>query len=801
MASVATLELRVDASGAISSIKQVKQETDELGESGERASSKFDKASKIISAAAASAGAALVAGIVKNTIDAEFELAQLEATVRSTGGAAGFTADQLVAYADSLELVSTKSSGEIQSGLSRLLTYSGITGEKFKEAAQATLDMSVALGVDMTSAAETVGKALNYPIEGLGALSKQGFIFTEEQKEQIRVMTEAGDLAGAQAIILDELRASYEGSGAAARDTLGGALIAVKNAFGAALTANGQFSEALTDLLNSVAAIIPRVRDYFDQFVGGIQLLALDAGVLWADLGNEIERAMGRALLAVSRFLLEGVAKFVPGMAEAADALNRVGNEMIRSTLAETAALERYREETARAIVGIEEHTTAQRALGNVITESHGSIDDLVESQQQHTAELKKQTAALTEVRLELQALPVQDVRDVGMAFEHVGAEIADVKPLAEEVGETLHDKIGGFFTALHTEGNTAIDAVKGGLSSLGDKIFSVFGSASGTLKGFTGGLLAGAITGMLTELADGLLHSGRQFKRAIAEWQRAVDDINVWISDTLLDLQGQDMQLALNRWQRELTERMQEAFRTFGQGFLTELGRKGLTDDEQRLFSDVMKSLTGGFEDIDTLRQLIASGQFRGKLLEILQEYLDQLIAFEEIDERTRERIAAQHEAADATKETTEAVHDFTDSLLDLTGVIRGSLPDLPGGLTRGGKKKLRPDGTPTDDITPGGDDTILTRTDPYTVPTASVPNGIPVTAASAPVTARGTSIAQATVAQTDRILGELTTIRVRMGQAVAHLSRMVNKGFTAAGDFGADVAGAQVNSGSLIV
>lgn len=75
-----------------------------------------------------------------------------------------------------------------------------------------TLDMATAMNGGLKPSAEQLsnqaiqlGKALNDPIIGMGALRKVGVAFTEAQKEQIKTLQESGDLMGAQKIILNEL--------------------------------------------------------------------------------------------------------------------------------------------------------------------------------------------------------------------------------------------------------------------------------------------------------------------------------------------------------------------------------------------------------------------------------------------------------------------------------------------------------------------------------------------------------------------------------------------------------------------
>ena len=163
--------------------------------------------------------AAFGAVATKNAVDSAKAIAQVEAAVKSTGGAAGKSVSELEAMADGLQRVSLFDDDEILKNVTaNMLTFTNITGKEFDRAQQATLDLSTRLGTDLTSATVQVGKALNDPIKGVTALGRAGVQFTAQQKEQITAMQEAGDIAGAQNIILGELEKQFGGAAKAAAD-------------------------------------------------------------------------------------------------------------------------------------------------------------------------------------------------------------------------------------------------------------------------------------------------------------------------------------------------------------------------------------------------------------------------------------------------------------------------------------------------------------------------------------------------------------------------------------------------------
>jgi hypothetical protein len=160
--------------------------------------------------------------------DAERVGAQTSAALKSTGNAANITKGQIESLADSLMRKSGVDDEVIQSGENMLLTFTRVRNEVgkgndiFNQATTAALNVSVALGKDMSSSAMLVGKALNDPIAGMSALTRAGIQFTDQQKETIKSLIASGDQMGAQKIILKELETQFGGSADAAGKTFGG---------------------------------------------------------------------------------------------------------------------------------------------------------------------------------------------------------------------------------------------------------------------------------------------------------------------------------------------------------------------------------------------------------------------------------------------------------------------------------------------------------------------------------------------------------------------------------------------------
>jgi len=142
--------------------------------------------------------------------------AQLEATLKSTSDAIGFSKQQLDAQALSLSRVSLNTKGAITSMQSVLATFTSIKGETFKQTQQAVLDLSAKMGGDLQGSAIQVGKAIQDPVKGVAALHRVGVNFNQTQMQMVKNLVATGHAAQAQQIILKELNTEFGGSAAAA---------------------------------------------------------------------------------------------------------------------------------------------------------------------------------------------------------------------------------------------------------------------------------------------------------------------------------------------------------------------------------------------------------------------------------------------------------------------------------------------------------------------------------------------------------------------------------------------------------
>jgi hypothetical protein len=168
-------------------------------------------------------------GLAKGTLDfakaageSQQSAARLDAVFRATGGTVGMTRASLDDLANSM-MYATGADDEMLAGAEAvLLTFDKIQGDIFPRTMRAAEDLSAVMGGEVTGAVEMLGKALSVPETGFTLLKRAGVIYTEQQQAMIKAMAEAGNMAGAQAALLDVLEKKVGGVAAEMGNTYPG---------------------------------------------------------------------------------------------------------------------------------------------------------------------------------------------------------------------------------------------------------------------------------------------------------------------------------------------------------------------------------------------------------------------------------------------------------------------------------------------------------------------------------------------------------------------------------------------------
>lgn len=203
------IKINGDAANFSSELKKVEKETKDVGQN----------LGKI--AAVSSVGFGVLTAAIGATVNEYREglkvSKSVEQTIKATGGAAGVTAADVDKLSLALQKVTNFGDETISSAQGMLLTFTNLKANVFPQVTELALDMANKFG-GAEVAAEFLGKALNNPIRGMSLLAKSGEIFTAEQKKVVENLVHTGQVAEAQAILIERLQSRYGGQARAAAD-------------------------------------------------------------------------------------------------------------------------------------------------------------------------------------------------------------------------------------------------------------------------------------------------------------------------------------------------------------------------------------------------------------------------------------------------------------------------------------------------------------------------------------------------------------------------------------------------------
>jgi phage-related protein len=277
-----------------SSVTGVGTGTEEVAEKGKKSSGILSSAFGSVKNVVMNTAIPIMAGMgLQSLIDkataSQQALGQMNTVLNSTHGAAGMTRDALLNLASSQAQVTTYSKGANVATENLLLTFTNIGSKTFPQALTAVNDMSTALGQDTKESAIQLGKALNDPVKGITALSRVGVSFTDQQKNQIAAMEKAGNVAGAQGVILQELQKEFGGSAEAAGKTFGGQLSILKNQlFSVGTSIMSQLMPPLTSFMTMINAHMPQIQSIVSSVINGISTTFKTLGPIVLAIGQDI---------------------------------------------------------------------------------------------------------------------------------------------------------------------------------------------------------------------------------------------------------------------------------------------------------------------------------------------------------------------------------------------------------------------------------------------------------------------------------------------------------------------------------
>ena len=273
-----------------------------------------------------------------------------EAIIRSTGGAAGLTAQQIREMSQSIARDTLASTAGVEAAAAQLLTFRSVAGQTFERTLRAAQDLAATGFGSIESAAVQLGKALEDPKAGMSALAESGVTFTQGQRAVVEQLVATGQAAEAQRIILAAVEAQVGGAGAAQGGGLAGAYDTLGQNVQEFLTRIGNLGplQLATSAINSLAGAVQALDGVLARMSGTeAPVVAAQRALTVAE--GAVERSRGQ-----SRFASRGLR---PGVASPA-AMAQLEQAQIALVAAEEEA---QRQITEATIQGIETRQQAER--------------------------------------------------------------------------------------------------------------------------------------------------------------------------------------------------------------------------------------------------------------------------------------------------------------------------------------------------------------------------------------------------------------------------------------------------------
>ena len=212
-----TLKLLADVSDFTKGLDQSQKKTQTMGDNLK----KFGKMAALgLAAAGAAAGAfavkAIAAGEAAATSNARID--QINTSMGLFGASTDQVTASLINYANETARATGIDQNAIKATQAKLLTFKEIAqtadevNGNFQRATKAAIDLGAAGFGTAEDNAVSLGKALNDPIKGIGALTRNGITFTESEKERIKVLVESNKVGEAQNMILAAIETQVGGT-------------------------------------------------------------------------------------------------------------------------------------------------------------------------------------------------------------------------------------------------------------------------------------------------------------------------------------------------------------------------------------------------------------------------------------------------------------------------------------------------------------------------------------------------------------------------------------------------------------
>lgn len=232
--------------------------------------------------------------------EVEAGIARVENVIRSTGGVAGKSADDIYEMAQALQDTTTFSADAAVAAQGVLLQFKNVRGDVFDRVVKSAADFAATTGDDLSSAMDKLGRAIDDPIVGLGRLRTEGIRFSASEKQMIQQMIYSGKVMEAQNFILDRVAGTFGGAAQEKAKTFSGQIERINNLLDDMWTTIAKslvpifevflpYIEAMTKsttasaeswvqwsevIATAIKNLLPTIENWYNQFMDGATVAA-----------------------------------------------------------------------------------------------------------------------------------------------------------------------------------------------------------------------------------------------------------------------------------------------------------------------------------------------------------------------------------------------------------------------------------------------------------------------------------------------------------------------------------------------
>lgn len=196
---LAILVQAVGTAKAAKSLKGIDQTISNIGAHAGRgirtAASNIARLGVVAAGAGVAVGAMAIKSGLESLAERENVISATNAAIKATGNAAKVSAADIRNWSEALESATGAAvdDKEIQAGANALLRFKAVSGNTFKRALTAAVDLGAALKTGPEQAAKMLGKALVDPLKGMMMLKRAGVVLNEQEQKRIKAFYKLTD--------------------------------------------------------------------------------------------------------------------------------------------------------------------------------------------------------------------------------------------------------------------------------------------------------------------------------------------------------------------------------------------------------------------------------------------------------------------------------------------------------------------------------------------------------------------------------------------------------------------------------